>query len=435
MTKFVAKTGFWLGTAVLACLVPMHDAVADDAPTLKIGVVTFLSGPAAGPFGIPSRNAAEVAIDAINAGTLPAPYNNKGFAGAKLEPIIIDENGSTTEVVQNYRDLVQRRGATAVVGFISSGSCLGVAPVAEELKTLTVFFDCGTPRIFEEDDHHYVFRPSATSTIDSTSAARYMDSHYKDMKTFTGLNQNYAWGQDSWSDFEGAIKDLKPGLKEDDPLFPKLFSGQYSAEITTLLAEDADVVHSSFWGGDLESFLLQADPRGLFQKERFYISTAETTMWRLGPKIPDGMIMGARGPWGPYAHDTPLTRWFRQAYADRFSTPPVYPAYQMVASLLGMKLAYEKAAQANPKFGVEDVVTAFTGMTYEVFGTKIAMSQGKGHQGVHEIAQGTYKYDKATNTPTIENIVYYPPECVSAPEGTKATDWIKNGMKGASDCP
>ena len=37
-----------------------------------------------------------------------------------------------------------------VIGYISSGDCLGIAPVAEELKKLTVLFDCGTPRIFED---------------------------------------------------------------------------------------------------------------------------------------------------------------------------------------------------------------------------------------------------------------------------------------------
>jgi len=107
----------------------------------------------------------------------------------------------------------------------------------------------------------------------------------------------------------------------------------------------------------------------------------------------------------------------------------------MALSLLGTKLAYDKAAAANPKPGVEDVVRAFTGLEFEVFGTKIAMAQGKGHQGIHEIAQGTYKYDKATTTPTITDIVYYPAECVSPPEGTKSTDWIKDGMKGAKNCP
>ena len=53
-------------------------------------------------------------------------------------------------MVTEFRNLVQRDKVDAVVGYISSGSCLAVTPVAEELKALTVYFDCGTPRIFEE---------------------------------------------------------------------------------------------------------------------------------------------------------------------------------------------------------------------------------------------------------------------------------------------
>ncbi|MGP0091138.1 MAG: ABC transporter substrate-binding protein [Xanthobacteraceae bacterium] len=420
--------------ALAAGVLPLT-ASAQTPPPLKLGVVTFLSGPASGPFGIPARNAAELLIEAINAGTLPAPYNVKGFGGAAIETTIIDESGATTKVVQDYRDLVERRGVNAVVGYISSGSCLGVAPVAEELKTLTVFFDCGTPRIFEEEDHHYVFRAAATSTLDSTGGARYLTSKFSAIKSYGGINQNYAWGQDSWSDFDGAMKDLKPGLTEASVLFPKLFAGQYSTEITTLLASGSDAVHSSFWGGDLESFILQAGPRGLFEKERFVMSTLETTMFRLGEKIPDGIVIGARGPWGVYAHDTELNRWFRKTYTDRYGTPPVYPSYQMAISILAMKLAYDKAAKDNPKAGMEDAIKAFEHLKYEAFGTQIALSLGKGHQGVHETAYGTYKFDKATGTPTIENIVYYPPECVNAPEGVKSADWIKNGMPCAKNCP
>jgi len=421
-------------TAVAAGLM-VSGAMAQNAPPLKLGVVTFLSGPAAGPFGIPARNAAELLIETMNAGKLPAPYNTAGFGGAQVEPNIIDENGPTTKVVQDFRDLVERRGVDAVIGYISSGSCLGVAPVAEELKKLTVFFDCGTPRIFEDANYKYVFRPPSTSTIDSTAAARYLVGKFPAVKSFGGINQNYAWGQDSWGDFEGAVKDLKPSLKEIDPQFPKLFAGQYSTEITTLLASGADAVHSSFWGGDLESFILQASQRGLFKKQKFVMTTADTTLFRLGQKIPDGMIVGARGPWGIFAHDTELNRWFRQNYTDRYGTPPVYPAYQMVISLLGMKLAYDKAHAANPKAGIDDVIKSFEHLEYEAFGTKIQMALGNGHQGIHETAYGTSKFDKKTNEPKIENVVYYPAECVNAPVNVKSTDWIKGGMKGAKNCP
>ena len=49
-------------------------SVAQEQKPIKIGIVTFLSGAAAGPFGIPARNAAELFAAEANAGTLPAPY-------------------------------------------------------------------------------------------------------------------------------------------------------------------------------------------------------------------------------------------------------------------------------------------------------------------------------------------------------------------------
>lgn len=140
-----------IGAGLLSILsLCVGTAQAQSGPALRLGIVTFLSGPAAGPFGIPARNAAELLIGAINKGELPEPYNKKGFAGSEAQLVIVDEAGSTTEVVQSFRNLVQRQNINAVVGYISSGSCLAVAPVAEELKMLTVFFDCGTPRIFED---------------------------------------------------------------------------------------------------------------------------------------------------------------------------------------------------------------------------------------------------------------------------------------------
>src|SRR5690348_4878484 len=249
--------GVALGAALALGALP----AAAQGQGVKLGVVTFLSGPAAGPFGIPARNAAELLIEAINDGKVPAPYNTKGLGGAPIEPIVIDENGAVSKVVQDYRDLVQRREATAVVGYVSSGSCLGVAPVAEELKKLTVFFDCGTPRIFEDASYKYVFRATATATIDSVAAARYVLAKFPDTKTIGGLNQNYAWGQDSWRDFETAMKALKPDIKVTTEQFPKLMQGQFSSEISTMLTSNSDVIHSSFWGGDLESFILQMAPR------------------------------------------------------------------------------------------------------------------------------------------------------------------------------
>ena len=76
--------------------------------------------------------------------------NQKGFGGSNIKMVLIDENGSSTSVVTEFRNLIQREKVDMVVGYISSGNCLAITPVAEELKTVTLLFDCGTPRIFEE---------------------------------------------------------------------------------------------------------------------------------------------------------------------------------------------------------------------------------------------------------------------------------------------
>src|SRR3954470_1328369 len=109
--------------------------------TVKIGFVTFLSGPAAAPFGLPAKNAVELVVGDLNAGKVPAPYNQKGFGGATIEAVIIDEAGSTTTQVTEYRNLVQKHNVDIVIGYVSSCNCLAVARVADELKKLTTFFD------------------------------------------------------------------------------------------------------------------------------------------------------------------------------------------------------------------------------------------------------------------------------------------------------
>src|SRR6185436_12005194 len=125
---------------LLVALVAAALAPAALAQNVKIGIVTFLSGPAAAPFGVPAKNAAELVIADLNNGKAPKPYGAKGFGGATIEAVFLDEAGSTTTQVTEFRNLVQRQNVDLIVGYVSSGNCLAIAPVAEELKKLVNFF-------------------------------------------------------------------------------------------------------------------------------------------------------------------------------------------------------------------------------------------------------------------------------------------------------
>jgi branched-chain amino acid transport system substrate-binding protein len=426
---FVLAAGLSLGLSLFAAGGARAEA---PAASVKIGFVTFLTGPAAAPFGIPDHNAAELLVDNLNAGKAPAPYNQIGLGGAKIDAKFVDETGSAADVVTQFRNLVERDHVDAVVGYVSSGNCLAVTPVAEELKQLTVLDICGTTRIFEEKPRHYVFRVNPHATMDNVAAAKYVLDKFKDISVYSGINQNYAWGQDSWRDFRLAMKDLDPKATVDKELFPKLFAGEYGAEISTLLTSSAQFIHSSFYDGDLEAFIYQAGARGLPQRIPLVLTTGESSLWHLGSKLPDSAIVGARGPHAFFAHDGELNTWFHKAYVDRFNEQPIYPAYDLAQSLLGLKTAWEKAqAKKGGRPTTEDVIAAFEGISIKTPSTTVQMALGNGHQGVSDTAVGTYKFNKAENKPEIVDIVRYPTQCVNPPADVDSVPWLEGGMKGA----
>jgi branched-chain amino acid transport system substrate-binding protein len=248
------------------------------------------------------------------------------------------------------------------------------------------------------------------------------------VKSVAGINQNYAWGQDSWVDFEAAMKALKPSIEIKTSQMTKLFAGQFGAEISTLLSSGAEVIHSSFWGGDLEGLVLQGAPRGLFQKHIVVLSAGEPAINRLGTRIPDGTIIGARGPFGPFAPDNDFNRWFRSAYQERYAVPPIYASYKATNALLGLKAAYEKAQQAGAASpSQEQIIAAFENLTFEGVGGAVKMSLGKGHQASMDNAIGTAR--SAGGELRIVDVKRYPADQVNPPEGAKSEAWIKSGFK------
>ncbi|WP_372826074.1 ABC transporter substrate-binding protein [Polaromonas sp.] len=405
--------------------------------TFKIGVVSFLSGQAAESFGIPAVNGAKALVEAFNNGQAPAPYNKPGFGGMKIEAVYIDEAGGATKQVQELRNLYDREKVDAVVGYVSSGDCLAVAPVAEEMKRFLILYDCGTPRVFEDSKFNYVFRTASHATMDNVALARYLKAKNVKVNTFNMINQDYAWGQDSKKDFALSMEKLYPDAKTGQDQLPKFGAGQYGTEISSLMSKPADVTHSSLWGGDLQAFILQAGPRGLFKRTQVVLSAGDHVLPGLGDKMPDGTILGARGAYGLMSPKSALNDWWWDLYSKANGVYPVQAPYRMAQALLGLKLAVEKATAANggKKPNSERLAAALKGAEWDSPAGKIRMALADGQQAIQETAIGKTRYDAAKKMVMIDDIVRFPAECVNPPSGMKSEDWIKAGFPGAKGCP
>ncbi len=423
----------WRAAAAVAAACSFVALPAQAEETFRIGVVSFLSGQAAESFGVPAVNGGKVLIEAFNKGEAPAPYNKPGFGGMKIEAVYVDENGGAVKQVQELRNLFDREKVDVVVGYVSSGDCLAVSPVAEEMQRLLVLYDCGTPRIFEDNNYKYVFRTASHGVMDNVALARYLKARDIKVDKMNLINQDYAWGHDSRSDFLLSMEQLYPQATVGANLLPKFGAGQYGTEISALMNQKADVLHSSMWGGDLQAFVLQAGPRGVFNRSQVVLSAADHVLQGLGQRMPDGVILGARGAYGLLSPKSDLNDWWWDIYQKAYDSYPAQAPYRMAQSLMGLKLAVEKAQADNggAKPTNEQIAAALRGSQWPAPGGTIRMALGNGQQAMQETAIGRTRYDKERKLVVLDDIQRFAAECVNPPPDMKSDEWIKSGFKGA----
>lgn len=386
---------------------------------IKIGITTFLSGPAS-VFGVPAKAAADMYIEQINAAG--------GIKGVKIVPVYIDEGVGGDKFLSEYRRLVQEQGVKTMLSAISSGNCNIVAPVAEDLKVLNVMWDCGTEKVLEEKRYRYVVRTQANATAEMVATVLYLLRTKPNFKTIAVVNQDYAYGRDSWELFRNTLLALKPDTKIVAELFPKFGATDFSTEVSRLQALRPDVILSTSWGGDLDTFVRQAAQRGLTRNSLFVLPLAESSLERLGTIVPDGAIVGARGDHyflHPELKDDPKLKNFAQKFKAKTGAYPIYSVHHMIQAIDAVVANYDKAiADAKGQWpSTEQLADSMHGLTFRGL-TRPVVIRADG-QGLEDQLLGVAKKTAAYPFPVIDKMVIYPGALVTAPVGKKSPDWVK----------
>ena len=240
-----------------------------------------------------------------------------------------------------------------------------------ELRKTTLLWDCGTQRIFEEGKHPYAFRTQGYGTPEVLAPLLYLLKTKPDFRTLAVINQDYAWGRDSWEMWKAAMDALKPGVRVVAEMFPRFGATDFSHRDHPPAGDAAGrgPVHElGRRAGDPGAAGVRAAPvralhlraagrRGLHADARPHHAGGPR---RSAPAATTGTT--TRSP-----KDPERLKRFVDSYRQRFNEYPIYPCHHMAQAFSALQAAYAKAIAAKGGGWPNDqeLADAFRGLTFD----------------------------------------------------------------------
>lgn len=128
--------------------------VAQAAPTIRIGGLFSVSGPASF-LGEPERNTLEMLVQEINA--------SGGVNGAKIELFVYDTQGDVTKAVQLATKLIKNDKVVAIIGPSTTGESMAVIPLVQRERIPLI--SCAAGVKITEPVKAWVFKTPANDQV------------------------------------------------------------------------------------------------------------------------------------------------------------------------------------------------------------------------------------------------------------------------------
>ncbi|WP_290624030.1 MULTISPECIES: ABC transporter substrate-binding protein [unclassified Archaeoglobus] len=402
---------------------------------LKLGYVAFRAGPAAA-FGEPAHRAIDMMVERINAAG--------GVAGAKIK-VIHEEEGSTSDTVEKFKKLCLEDKVDVIMGLNSTANSMAAAPVAEENSTLFIACQARIPYVTWKDPEDpskgvmdWVFKANNSAVAHAVQAAWLLKEFAPDAKVVGQIHPDYAWGYDNYNYFSAAIKKLMPDVELLDPLYPKLFTPDYTPYITELVNSKPDYIFTSLWGSDTTRFIDQLIPYGLLKGTGgntllcaywdFYVVT--------GREIPvfghvqQSSQKGIAYPVKPEDFD-PDWEWLIKEFKSRFGQFPQSGAFDAGDALnfwvAGINKAYEEKGEFPTNDDIRDALENLG--SYKSFG-EVGIVRKEDHRVLWGAAPGVVS-KAPSDDPLQRPYVHDPALLVTAeqtepPALTDPIEWINS---------
>jgi len=355
-TKPVNRRSVLKGAAATAAAVLTTPHIAGaQAKVLKIGMPTILSGRVA-QLGTSSRNAVMMEVEKINAAG--------GLAGRPIEMVIRDSKGQPQEAARVARELINSDGCEMLIDAEASSGSFAVQEVVKDLGVLCIH-TCSETSSLTADPKIRVptaFRVCRQGIHDSIAGGEYAAkiAKAKGLKKWATCSPDYAYGRDSTQLFIEYLKHFNPDVEVITEAWPKLFQPDYTEVITKLLQSKPQALYSCLWGGDLTSWIDQANIYAMFgQMEVFAINMADYTALTVVKNLPKGIHSGNR-----YIKTFPKTDANAKYGDDYRAKYKEYPTNWSWENTAGMQFLAAASKKANSADGAK-IAEALRGLKIE----------------------------------------------------------------------
>ena len=324
---------------------------SSEGGTLKIGYITFLSGPVAAA-GTANRRGIEVGIDDLNSGG--------GANGVEFELFVEGSESDPGTGVNRARRLVNEEGVDLIVAGGSSAVAKALNEFLSQQGVPMVTSAPQTPDITKSECSRTTFRTTSNVVNQQKSVAAAADELADDSLTdVVSINPDYVFGQQSAEVFRNEFTAIRPDAEVVDQLFPAFLKGDYSQEVQTIADTDPDIIHTSLFGGDIIAFIRQGQQFGLFEQveEVTFSSPTEPALALEGEMVE--AICAA-----PAAYDWPneRTEAFTEEYVSRHDTLP-FGFWSMYGRAVVDALA-AAVRESGGDTSADALVSALSGLTF-----------------------------------------------------------------------
>ena len=338
---------------------------------IKIGGVYLLSG-VAEALGASSRATAQLAVDTVN--------QQGGINDRNVEITFRDHGDNPGQTIQS---LVQEENVDAMIGLTSSGVTLNTAPTVEQLGVPFILTDIGTPYITEPNYDKYgdyynsddgkaagkpnIFRTNANTSINVYAIAKWANDNL-DSTRVANIGPDYAYGEQCWDYFKAYSNGLGADYEYVQSVFPELGASNMTPQINQVLNAEPDIVFTSFWAGDVVTFVQQATQQGLFKQVDDVFDTLgadPTSFQALGNSMPEGYHYS--GWYWHSAFDNKHNRQMLDTYRQKYSGNNNVTNIPSIAggSAWAAIFMYKKAIEAAGGTNAEDIISQLEGMSFK----------------------------------------------------------------------